>query len=297
MQDISQVSPNKTNSKKFLIPYVIVILLTICAIALHFKIAKMQNADSVRINLAGRQRMLTQKLSKELLQYSENMAQKEDLEQTIKVFDTTLHALLSGGNAPLDLNFQENIQLPQMENYVTKRQLLKVNNLWQLFNTNIIVFINTKDPMALNYIIKNNVKILDEIDKAVFMMQKTAEKNNRIINIILYITYFFIILIFTILLVTKLYQLKDASVYIDSLESILPICTKCKKIREPNAQPQKQGSWTAMEAYIENRSASKFSHSLCPACKEELYGDQEWYKQGLKKENKQDQSKTAPTTG
>ena len=142
MEDISQVSPNKTYSKKFLIPYVLIFLLIICVIALHSQIAKMQNSDSVRINLAGRQRMLTQKLSKEVLQYLNGMTQKEDLEQTIKVFNTTLHALLSGGNAPLDLNFEKYVKLPQMENSSTKRQLSKVNDLWQLFKTNIVVFIN-----------------------------------------------------------------------------------------------------------------------------------------------------------
>lgn len=290
MQDISQVSPNKTNSKKFLIPYVLIFLLTICVIALHSQIAKMQNSDSVRINLAGRQRMLTQKLSKEVLQYLNGMTQKEDLEQTIKVFNTTLHALLSGGNAPLDLNFQKYVQLPQMENSSTKRQLSKVIDLWQLFKTNIVAFINTKDATALYYILQNNNKILDEMDKAVFMMQSTAERNNRTINIILYITYFFIILIFTVLLVIKLYQLKHASVYIDRLESFLPICAKCKKIREPNAQPQRQESWTAIESYIGKRSAAKFSHGLCPACEEELYGDKEWFKGRRKETSKQNQS-------
>ena len=294
MQDISQVSPNKTNSKKFFIPYVLIFLLIICVIALHSQIAKMQNSDSVRINLAGRQRMLTQKLSKEVLQYLNGMTQKEDLEQTIKVFNTTLHALLNGGNAPMDLNFQKYVQLPQMENSSTKRQLSKVIDLWQLFKTNIVAFINTKDTTALYYILQNNNKILDEMDKAVFMMQSTAEKNNRTINIILYITYFFIILIFTVLLVTKLYQLKHASVYIDRLENLLPICAKCKKIREPNAEPQRQESWTAIESYIGNRSTAKFSHGLCPACEEELYGDEEWFKERRKETSKQNQAETTP---
>ena len=275
MQNISQVSPKKASSKKFLIPYVLVVLLTICVITLHFQIAKMQNSDSIRINLAGRQRMLTQKLSKEVLQYSKRMTQKEDLEQTIKVFNTTLHALLNGGNAPLDLSFQKYVQLPRMENYSTRRQLLKVVDLWKLFKTNLVAYINTKDNMAFNYIIQNNIAILNEMDKAVFMMQNTAEKNNRTINIILYITYLFIFLILTILLVTKLYQLKHAYVYINRLERFLPICARCKKIREPTAESQGQESWTAIETYIENRSGAIFSHGLCPACNEELYGDQE----------------------
>ena len=164
-----------------------------------------------------------------------------------------------------------------MEKDTIKNQLLKVIDLWQFFETNILIFLETKDPTALNYIIKKNTKILDEMDQAVFMMQNNAEKNNRAINIILYITYILILLVFIILLVTKLYQLKSATIYIKHLESILPICAKCKKIKEPNAPHQNQESWTAIEAFIENRSKTKFSHGICPKCEEELYGDEEWY--------------------
>lgn len=44
------------------------------------------------------------------------------------------------------------------------------------------------------------------------------------------------------------------------LEELLPICSYCKKIRDD------QNYWQAMEGYINERTGSEFSHSVCPDC-------------------------------
>lgn len=44
------------------------------------------------------------------------------------------------------------------------------------------------------------------------------------------------------------------------LEELLPICTYCKKIRDD------QNYWQQMEGYINQRTGSEFSHSICPDC-------------------------------
>lgn len=273
-------------SIKLLLPYALLLLIILITLVIHFQILKLQDSDSVRINLAGRQRMLTQKMSKEALLYSQDITAKKDLEKTISIFDSTLNALTNGGKAPLDLNLEKHIELPAMENESTKLQLSIVNNLWREFKTNMDLYIDTKDPAALNYIAIKNTPILNEIDKAVYMMQNTGEKNNRNINLLLYLAYISITLVLAILLGKKLYQLKKASTYINSLETILPICANCKKIREPNTAPEEQKSWTAIETYVEKRSESQFSHGLCPECQEELYGEKEWFKRRRQDKNK-----------
>jgi len=48
------------------------------------------------------------------------------------------------------------------------------------------------------------------------------------------------------------------------LEGLLPICTRCKKIRL-------EDQWEQIETYITNHSLAKFSHSICPDCVKELY--------------------------
>ena len=44
------------------------------------------------------------------------------------------------------------------------------------------------------------------------------------------------------------------------LESFLPICAQCKKIRN------QQGQWQQLELYIGQHSNTQFSHSYCPEC-------------------------------
>ncbi len=44
------------------------------------------------------------------------------------------------------------------------------------------------------------------------------------------------------------------------LEEMLPICSYCKKIRDD------QNYWQQIEGYINQRTGSEFSHSVCPDC-------------------------------
>ena len=60
---------------------------------------------------------------------------------------------------------------------------------------------------------------------------------------------------------------------VNTLESFLPICSNCKKIRKPESNSNKQDSWIPIELYISTKTASRFSHSICPGCAEQLYGD------------------------
>ena len=66
-------------------------------------------------------------------------------------------------------------------------------------------------------------------------------------------------------------ELREALDSVDTLQGLLPICGRCKKIRDDN------GYWNTLEAYIETRSKVSFSHGLCLECSDELYGNQDWY--------------------
>lgn len=47
---------------------------------------------------------------------------------------------------------------------------------------------------------------------------------------------------------------------IKQLESMLPICSYCKKVRDDN------NYWQQVETYISNHTGTSFSHSICPTC-------------------------------
>lgn len=45
-----------------------------------------------------------------------------------------------------------------------------------------------------------------------------------------------------------------------TLEAFLPICSYCKKVREDS------NYWTQIESFINSRTGTDFSHSVCPDC-------------------------------
>ena len=65
-------------------------------------------------------------------------------------------------------------------------------------------------------------------------------------------------------------ELKRAREEIRTLRGIIPICAKCKKIRDD------EGYWKQIETYIEKHSDALFSHGLCPECSKDIYGDEDW---------------------
>ena len=54
---------------------------------------------------------------------------------------------------------------------------------------------------------------------------------------------------------------------VKKLESLLPICSGCRRIRDEN------NKWWPLEKYVESKAESKFSHTICPDCKEIFYPD------------------------
>ena len=62
-----------------------------------------------------------------------------------------------------------------------------------------------------------------------------------------------------------IHELQNALHEIETLQGILPICAKCKKIRDD------QGYWNQIESYISKHSKATFTHGLCPECIAKLY--------------------------
>ena len=55
-------------------------------------------------------------------------------------------------------------------------------------------------------------------------------------------------------------ELEQALQEIKVLRGILPICSRCKKIRDEH------GQWHSVESYIKGHSEADFSHMICPDC-------------------------------
>ena len=71
-------------------------------------------------------------------------------------------------------------------------------------------------------------------------------------------------------LAARVTELEESLSHIKKLEGLLPICSHCKKIREPGASGKSQ-QWRGLEEYISQRSDAQFTHSICPECLEKFY--------------------------
>jgi len=142
----------------------------------------LQKSDGLVINLAGRQRMLTQKMSKELFSFVSTGGDEKlagSVKNTMKVFDMTLNALINSGKAPLSLNLNNTSYgiCPVPDNSVVS-QLSEVKKIWDVFSKNMNrVLADVKNSKEnYSYIRDNNVKLLKEMNAGVGILQSLAEK-------------------------------------------------------------------------------------------------------------------------
>lgn len=129
---------------------------------------------AVTINLSGKQRMLTQKMSKEFLLVAlghDADINKLNLLETSTLFERTLNGLLDG-DATLDLTGTKNGAI--------RAQLDVVKGLWMDFKP-VISYALSPDTTSIasekvNQLAAKNLPLLSEMNKAVGMFEKEAAK-------------------------------------------------------------------------------------------------------------------------
>jgi len=166
-------------------------LIYLIVVAMNFIVVGKQKDDGFVINMAGRQRMLTQKMSKELLNmlYVHHKYKrvdndiKQSLEQTIKLFDLTLNSLLNGGEVPVTLDINGPRRTIKPVQGEARDRLLKVKQIWGKFKAKVQKAIQTEDESAINYALEHNMNLLKTMNSAVVAMQKQVESNTNFLLI------------------------------------------------------------------------------------------------------------------
>lgn len=128
---------------------------------------------AVTINLAGKQRMLTQKMSKEFLLIAKNVqveTNRLNLQETYNLFDRTLKGLIDGDKM---------LELSGTQAPAIRAQLGKVQSLWQGFSPLMEYGIKTKGAVPaekIGEVAQKNLPLLSEMNKAVKMYETQAAK-------------------------------------------------------------------------------------------------------------------------
>ncbi len=127
------------------------------------------------INLAGKQRMLTQKMSKEALLIKNNIDKNTNIQLLKKdeeLFDKTLNGLING---------DEDLGLVKLDDEIVQKQLQKVKSLWKPFKNAVLKVIHKKATNKdYQYIVKNNEKLLKQMHKAVLLLVEESKKISKI---------------------------------------------------------------------------------------------------------------------
>ena len=211
-------------STKIKIIGILFALLMTSIIATTIYLNNKNEKDAMIINIAGKQRMLTQNISKNIFYlYSNPKSSQNELDSSIEEFIYNLESL-KGGNSLSKLKESPNIQID--------RQMLQIEYLWSIFYQNIVKFkelihnnTNQKELQNIvNIIYETNPELLYEVDALVSLHTINSEQKIRFLK---NSQYFFAILILFLIIYSFL-ELKTME------KNALRFLEESKKVMEQN---------------------------------------------------------------
>jgi methyl-accepting chemotaxis protein len=117
------------------------------------------------INIAGRQRMLSQRAAKDVLLINAGVETKSTLEKTLTLFESSHQVLLKGDKAQgIEAPFTPQIQ----------QQLTVVSSLWASYKSHIQQQLDSPSTESAQAIQEESLTVLTEMNKAVVMMTDAA---------------------------------------------------------------------------------------------------------------------------
>ncbi|MGL1957911.1 MAG: methyl-accepting chemotaxis protein [Colwellia sp.] len=168
--------------KKLLTLTILFLIIISSTIIYTFTTLDIQKNDGTVINIAGRQRMLTQKFTKEfLLSLSKKHGDSIDrtqMDKTKRLFEQSLQALIKGGSTYSNVAMTKSINLPKTNNIEIAEQLAQVSHLWKKLQTAIDKIkpekVQQQQLETLNVL---SVEVLTSMNQAVTMLAKNSDSN------------------------------------------------------------------------------------------------------------------------
>ncbi|MCE1188103.1 MAG: methyl-accepting chemotaxis protein [Ignavibacteria bacterium] len=163
----------------------VILVLTIAL----YSLINSQEFDANVIELAGAQRMLTQKISKEVLESSITGNSSSTLRESSDKFDRVLNGLLEGSS---------DLKLPKPEDKSIIEKLNSVKELWRPFKDHLEKILNGNpmtQPESVNYIRANNAQLLQATIEAVSLLKGAATDRFQSMRMLLYFVIVFSIFI------------------------------------------------------------------------------------------------------
>jgi methyl-accepting chemotaxis protein len=157
----------KTIDKQFLFSYILIFIFA-CISAVSLYINMDASADS--INLAGAQRMISQRVAKEVLLVGQGVEERSTVERSIARFEK-VHAGLKHGDVELGIE--------AVEDPATLNQLKEVEDTWAAYKSNLINYLDSPEHTELVAIQQLAPQVLKVMNTAVGMMAAAANVDAR----------------------------------------------------------------------------------------------------------------------
>jgi methyl-accepting chemotaxis protein len=152
----------RTINSQFLFSYILIFL---CALISVITIYLSLGVDSNSINVAGRQRMLSQRLAKEAMLVAQQAESQAAMGKTIDLFEKSHRALLDGN---------QELGIMAVKDSAIIQQLKTVEGLWRGYKQTVSDYAASPDKAMLGSIQEQSLQVLKEMHQAVGMMAKEA---------------------------------------------------------------------------------------------------------------------------
>lgn len=151
---------------------------------INFYISYRMSEDAISVDLAGRQRTLSQRISKSLLEINYSLTVSfgdqegitrsiDELDRSRELFDRTLHAFAQGATTLSSDTQESEVFLPAVKNETARNSVAQTQALWSPFNEMLQTLIAGARAGQLDrfflmdvaeYSVKNNVTILNNMN-------------------------------------------------------------------------------------------------------------------------------------
>lgn len=151
--------------KQFLFSYALIALFTI-VVSVHLLMSSTNTATN--INVAGAQRMLSQKAAKEALFAGEGLESSETVRATIQQFEAGHQALMQG---------DPQRHIDAVDDPAIRAQLHKVEQQWQSYKSALLGYVDRQTDELRTAIHTRSPAVLSEMNTVVQMMESSAHKS------------------------------------------------------------------------------------------------------------------------
>ncbi|SFX34058.1 methyl-accepting chemotaxis protein [Marinospirillum alkaliphilum] len=158
----------KTLDRQFLFSYALIFLLAATAsVSLYMSLS----VSPETINVAGAQRMLSQKMTKEALLITQGASDRGTLDATMRQFEQAHRDLLQG-------NRERNITA--FDDPAIRQQMQRVDQLWQQMKTRLDATLTNPGQDTIRQLQDQSVTLLREMNEAVVLMTRKAESTQKL---------------------------------------------------------------------------------------------------------------------